>query len=425
MTLASFPAPPGLRAPRAPIYVEPLGRVDPLAEPELARALEHDYLIWDSHVGGERRVDLHPLVLSRAAHRAAVATAVHASRAMDEAAAAAFADPDEAAGYGFHPDVLALARAADAAGDRGSLARVDLLWSGDGFLACEINADCPGGHNEAAGLPALARAAGFHRHHDPTTVLEDLADRLVRESGGPGSPLGDIAIVFCTAYAEDLQVCAIVERAVRRKGGRTSRMPVTALYSVADSLFARGRRVSVIYRYLPTEYLEGAKNAPAIARAVRAGKVRVVASFAEMFAQSKASFARAWALLGPERLEDVIPRTELAPAVTDDELVADRRRWVLKRALGRVGDQVFVGALHDDDDWRAIVRAVREAEGEVWVAQRYAPQVTVGTPWGERYVTLGVYLLDGVFAGYFARLSPESHASHEALVLPVFVEGRG
>ena len=36
--------------------------------------------------------------------------------------------------------------------------------------------------------------------------------------------------------------------------------------------------------------------------------------------------------------------------------------------------------------------------------------------------TLGAYLLDGVFAGYFARLSPESHVSHEALVVPVFVE---
>jgi hypothetical protein len=37
-------------------------------------------------------------------------------------------------------------------------------------------------------------------------------------------------------------------------------------------------------------------------------------------------------------------------------------------------------------------------------------------------VTLGVYVLDGVFVGHFARLSSVSHVSHDALCVPVFVE---
>ena len=45
------------------------------------------------------------------------------------------------------------------------------------------------------------------------------------------------------------------------------------------------------------------------------------------------------------------------------------------------------------------------------------------TPWGPRFLTLGVYLLDGKFVGYFARVTPASHVSHDALVLPTFVEG--
>ena len=44
------------------------------------------------------------------------------------------------------------------------------------------------------------------------------------------------------------------------------------------------------------------------------------------------------------------------------------------------------------------------------------------TPWGPRFLTLGAYLLDGNFVGYFARVTPASHVSHDALVLPTFVE---
>jgi hypothetical protein len=86
---------------------------------------------------------------------------------------------------------------------------------------------------------------------------------------------------------------------------------------------------------------------------------------------------------------------------------------------------VIVGALETDEDFRAALYAVDEAEaaGEVWVAQRFVPPGTITTPWGPRCLTLGVYLLDGAFVGYLARLTTASHCSHDALVVPVFVEG--
>src|SRR5262249_37301567 len=97
--------------------------------------------------------------------------------------------------------------------------------------------------------------------------------------------------------------------------------------------------------------------------------------------------------------------------------------WVIKRAMGRVGDQVFVGALFDDASWRALLAdvLVARAKGESWLAQRYIRQQPVSTPWGPRYVTLGAYVLAGRFVGYFARLTPETHVSFDALCVPVFV----
>ena len=111
-----------------------------------------------------------PLVLSERLHRGAVAAAEGVVAAIDAAARRAHEDPGEAARYGYHPDVTRLVRASWGAGDRTSWVRVDLLLGEDGvWRACEVNADCPGGHNEAFGLPRLARAAGFAEGVNPTT----------------------------------------------------------------------------------------------------------------------------------------------------------------------------------------------------------------------------------------------------------------
>jgi hypothetical protein len=417
-----------------PCRVEALPCADPLALPALERELQQRWLVWDAWTAGKRRVDLHPLVLSSAAHHAAIAVAGEAYALVSAAGARAHEDADERARYRFHPDVERLAAAARAAGDRGGVvARVDLLLGADGrFVACEVNADCPGGYNETVALPELARRAGLRRGgglgvgqlRDPTVVAAALADRLVALSGGPGSPRGVVALVFATGYAEDLQICAFLERLVRERGGRTAKVAPTALSSELgprNRVLLRGEPVSVLYRFYPLEYMGGQKNVAALARATEAGTLASVSTMAAIYAQSKLAMARA----GSGGARSAFPGTVAFAAIGSARLVAEREDWVLKRDLSRVGDHVYVGALTEPGDWAEIVAAVERAEthgGQVWIAQRFAPQAEIATPWGPRLVTLGVYVVDGAFAGYFARLSPTSHCSHDALVVPVFVE---
>jgi hypothetical protein len=158
-----------------------------------------------------------------------------------------------------------------------------------------------------------------------------------------------------------------------------------------------------------------------IVRAVDAGRVRTATSFAHIFTQSKMAFARAWAR--GER--SGLPETHAVLDVPRDVLVRERASWVVKRAMGRVGDEVFVGELWRDDDWSPMLADVRglAARGEAWIAQRFVRQRPVPTPWGDRLVTLGAYVEGGRFAGYFARITPRSHVSHDALCVPVFAMG--
>ncbi len=411
-------------------HVAQLPLEDPLGLPELSRRLRHTHLVWDEHVGGRRRVDLHPLVLTRRAHEDARDAALTTCAVISHATRAAFVSDEEAAHYAFSNPLLALVRASSAANDDGRLVRVDLLLGEDGrFRACEINADCPGGLNEAQGLPDLLKLSGYKGRTDLTTVVDVLAQRLVAASGGKGSPRGIVAIVFATAYAEDLQVCALVERAVVLAGGRARRTPPTALSESDGSCMLGGDVVSVLYRYYPSEHFADLPIARAIADLVRAHALTTMSSFACMFEQSKMAFARAHALgsgMPPDLAQGLVDRIPETLLTSDAPLLEEREGWVLKRALGRVGDEVFVGALEPEDEWVKLVDGVRRASaaGEAWIAQRFIRQRTIATPWGPRYLTLGVYVCDGEFCGYYARLTEVSHTSHDALVLPVVVAGQ-
>lgn len=408
---------------------------DPLAMPEMLIELEQRWLVWDRCASGARRVDVHPLLLDEAAHREAMDVAERAAALVFRAGERAARDPEERAQYKLHPDVEQLAAAAGLAGDRSSLVRVDLLLRdvrGDGaaprFVACEVNADCPGGHNETLALPRIARLAGFRDGRDPTTVAHRLADRLVAASGGRGSPRGAIGFVCATAYAEDLQVCALLERLVRERGGRAMRVPATGPKTSADgvSVSYRGERLAVLYRFYPLEYMAGQANVAALALATERGELTCISSFGAIHAQSKLAMARGFDA-EPEAARGAFPETFAFRSLDASTLARERAEWVLKRDLSRVGDHVIVGALETDEVFRATLEGIAEAEaeGEVWIAQRYVPPGQVVTPWGPRCLTLGVYLLDGVFVGYLARLSAVSHCSHDALVVPVFVASGG
>ena len=403
---------------------------DPLAEAGLQAELARKYFVWDAFVGGERRVDIHPLVLSRRLHEEAVFAAENVVRMIGAAASQAHGDPEEAARYGLHSDVLRLAAASHSRKDDAGLVRVDLLLGEDGgWRACEINADCPGGHNEAFALPRLARAAGFSRGRNPTLLMRALATRiegLVTE--GDGKP-GAVGLIFATAYAEDLQVCAFIKRALEERGVTAVLAPPTAPRYRDGKVMIGNTEIRALYRYFPAEYMEGQANVPGLIAAIEAGKLRTISSFSQIFMQSKLAFARAWKasesapfLLDRGLLAAHVPATFELREIDPERLAIERNDWVVKRALGRVGDEVFVGSLVSDADWVRLLADVRArvAKGETWIAQRFIRQRAIETPWGPRLVTLGAYVLDGSFVGYFARLTRDSHVSHDALVLPVF-----
>jgi hypothetical protein len=424
-TVAPPPLCPVLAASEASVWG--LSPRDVTADRAALTELAQRHLLFDPFVSGEPRVSSEPLVLSPRLHQNAVRSAEAAYRLVSAAAERAFHEEEEGDVYGLADDVRALATASYGAGERGGLCRVDLLLQPDGtFLACELNSDCPGGQNEAVALPAFAQSRGFSAGFSPTRVVAAMGARIAELAATNG---GDtVGLMFATAYAEDLQVAALVGRELRRRGLRTILTPPTAPKKDGRRLCVRGQPLAVLYRFFPTEGLTLQPNMPALTEIVGAGGVRSFSSFSELFCQSKLAMARAHeSVADADRvaLAAAVPRSLSVGRDLRAELLDDRAGWVLKRDFGRVGDQVFVGALLDPDGWRGVVDealAMVASVREIWIAQRFVPQAMIETPWGPRFLTLGAYLLDGQFVGYFARITEVSHVSHDALVVPVFVE---
>ncbi|MEI7892522.1 MAG: glutathionylspermidine synthase family protein [Myxococcales bacterium] len=410
----------------AMIEVRPLAG-DAMTEPSVLRELGMRYFIWDTHVEGERRIELAPLVLSQALHESAVRTAERVARVVGRVARRALVNAGERRLYQLPDEAHLLAQASHEGGDTASLVRVDLLLDmRRRWQVCEINADCPGGHNEALALPTLARLAGFRGGLNPTRVFEHLVARLAKLAQRDGEQ-GAVGLLYATAYAEDLQVCALVAEGLRARGVKALLASPTAPTVHQGKLVIRKTPVSALYRFFPTEWMPGQHNVRGLAEVVATGAVRTLSSFSQIYAQSKLSMARTWRTLSSlgqddrEAVMQALPFTADVRTVDRAELVGDARGWVLKGTLGRVGEEVLVGAL--SKAWGEDVDDVLErAESVPWIAQRYVVQPRVRTPWGPRYVTLGVYLMDGVFVGYFARLTRTSHVGHDALCVPVFFE---
>jgi glutathionylspermidine synthase len=95
--------------------------------------------------------------------------------------------------------------------------------------------------------------------------------------------------------------------------------------------------------------------------------------------------------------------------------------WVLKPALGRVGDGIGLRGVTAEKQWRAIARDAHWYP-EYWTVQRRFDATSVLTHDGPRYPVLGVFTISGRAAGIYGRLAAHPLIDHQAQDVAVLVE---
>lgn len=381
---------------------------------ERLERLRFEFNKWDLFVHGRPTVEPGAIVLSPDEHaqlaKASEALAGVAERARHRIAS----EPESAKALGLPTDVARLA----AVGSAGPvITRIDLFQTADGWKASEFNDDVPGGYNDAIGLPAV-----FHDVRPPGTDLPgDLPAALLRVLSDEEGPLG---MVYATAYAEDLQVVHLIADLLRTQGIEVEFGSPAHVRESGGAVTLNGRTVSRLYRFFPAEWFPLLPNA-ASWHAHDSWDAAVVNPFASAWTQSKACFA--WlhsnaAGHDRETVRDYLPHTWLLDDENATRALADRETYVLKPAFGRMGEGVSLGAALPADAWRKrVYEALRGRRTRPFVLQeRFQPVgVDVGKP-RNATVCLGAYVIQGQFAGYYARASLSPVTAYDATnVLPL------
>lgn len=383
--------------------------VAPLADADFAcvrRRAIFECHKWDPQVGDASVVARAPLVLRASAWTDVARLAEALARETLAAEAELAGRPDLHARLGLPRPVrraLRLAAAGRPSAGAARLIRFDFHYTDNGWRISEANTDVPGGLNEASGFAALMAP-----HYPWAARTGDPAGAYcaaLMAAAGTTSPV--IALVHATVYSDDQQMMAYLGKRLEAAGARVH------LASPAHVRWHDGRAcleaawwrgpLDLVVRFFPSEWLP---LLPARSgwRHFFADSQTALSNPATAILTQTKRFPLAW-----NDLRTPLPTWRALLPETRDPRDADwrgNRDWVLKPAMGRVGEGVGIPDALEARDWRRIQRGATWWPRH-WVAQRRFRTVTVDVG-GEAplFACLGVYTVDGHVVGAYGRTAP-------------------
>jgi glutathionylspermidine synthase len=399
----------------APARVRDVELVPLRMDAEYRRRVIFECFKWDPQVGDADTIGDHACVLSAetATKLSRLAEALAAETvAMEEAL---LRRPDLHAELGVRGKLRrVLAGPVPAERTSVRVMRFDFHPSEDGWSLSEVNSDVPGGFAEASALPALAaertpmgRPGG------------DVAGALVAAVAARVEAGAWIALVHATAYSDDRQVMQYLASRFAEAG------LVAALLAPDHLRWSQGRASSIaegqegpvaaVVRFFPADWL------PALPgrdwRGYFSSRLVMCNPPSAALSQTK-RLPVVWDRLGVDvsTWRSVLPETRdprEAPWRTDEG-------WLLKPALGRVGEGVAWRGVAPETEWRKMARDA-SLWPRSWIAQRRFRSRALAGRDGPRHLCVGVFTVDGKAAGFYGRLSSrtiiEKHAQDVAVLV--------
>jgi len=294
--------------------------------------------------------------------------------------------------------------------------RFDFHFTTEGWRISEVNSDVPGGFIEASGVTRLM--AGSFKGQSPTGDPAEAYARAVLGAVGAG---GLVALVHATAYTDDRQVMIFLARRLEQLGLRTCLIGPDQLrwrggHAHVATAWQSGP-ADVLLRFFPAEWLPNLPRRSGWRHFFAGARTPLSNPATALLTQSK-RFPLSW-----DHLEAPLPTWRALLPETRDPRAAPWRDgdWMLKPALGRVGDGIGAAGCGEAKEWRKIARDARWHPRD-WAAQRRFEIVPVESAAGPLYPCLGVYTIDGAAAGIYGRLAARPIVDHRAQDVAVLLE---
>ena len=385
---------------------------------QVLRAIQFEHYKWDIFHRGDTSILPEALILSPQEHQSLISTAEQIWEVILSLEPILCSDPDLlhhlAIPASLHPAIL------HQRPEHPRVTRCDFhLTEQDQWVISEFNNDVPSGFAESVGLAAVLTRDWADRFPN-LSFQGDLRQALLQSL----RPFPTIGLVHATGYSEDLQHVALVGEWLEADGH------ATILASPANLQVRDGRAylfetpVDAIFRYYPGEWIGDLPNARDWEEA--AAFLPMMNPLSALTTQSKRFYA-SWQedplpLSPPQRelLDTFIPTSRYLSSIDAEELLSHPKKWVLKGSFGRMGDTVRIAHLMPPGEWEIAVEDALKVPDHIAAQQRF----DISPLWTSRglgYATIGVYLVDGRFAGYFSRIDKGPLIDYDSWYVPTLV----
>jgi Glutathionylspermidine synthase len=380
-------------------------------------AMIFEHCKWDPQVGDVPVLHPAALILRRETWNELAQLAENMDAEIREAERAILASPAALRELGLP---WSLRRALVSAGATSSAAdgsfrvsRFDFHHTGEGWRVSEVNSDVPGGYIESSGF-----AAEMAAHYPSATPTGDPAAALVAALRAAHPTGARVGLVHATAYTDDRQVMVFLSRRLTAAGFETVLLaPDSLRWRNGRAETLDGGALDHLFRFFPAEWLpnlgwrSGWKNFTRPDGTPQANPPSAIVSQSKRFP------------LACRRLGLRLPTWDaLVPETRDPRQVqaAELDAWVLKPALGRVGEDIGIAGATGPRELVKIRRAARR-HAPHWAAQRRFSALPWNTDRGVFFPCIGVYVVNGLAAGVYGRVAPrpliDSHAQDVAVLL--------
>lgn len=295
--------------------------------------------------------------------------------------------------------------------------RFDFHYTTQGWQISEANADVPGGYTEASCLTELILdfCKGLAATGNPAQTLAQTINEKINHPG-------TVALVHATAFTDDRQAMLCLARNLQRLGLRAELVSPEHLNWERGRAFIRADwhsgPASFVFRFFPAEWLVNLKTGTGWSHFFHGAITPFGNPGTALLIQSK-RFPLVW-----DDLKTPLPTwRRLMPETRALDQVNWKTdpAWVLKPALGRVGEMIGLRGVVSMTKWDAIYNSVLR-HPEHWVAQRRFEAVPMGTESGHLYPCIGIYTINGRIAGAYGRLAPVPLINQFAQEAAVLIE---
>lgn len=297
------------------------------------------------------------------------------------------------------------------------LMRYDFHPTTNGWAVSEVNSDVPGGFAEASLLPELAKNVLNKKKYS----YKNFGNILVKAISKKVKTNGTIALIHCTSYSDDRQVMQFL-------GDELKKLNYKIIYAAADHLRFKNKeaycilegneeKIDGIFRFTPLEWLIDIKPKKweGYFDTITPSCNHPVA----IYAQTK-RFPFIWEKLEKNGISlktwrKLLPKTIEVKHIKEDG-------YIYKPACGRVGEKISIKEACKDDEYKNILLDVKKHTNK-YIAQKKFISKPIENENGEIFhICIGSYTVEGIHAGYYARISKNPRIDSYAADIPVLIE---